>query len=115
MYIDDLIRVFDRASGRYSELRSPKVKEKLTAALKAKKYDIQDEGLIEAILKDDTDDLVESFQNTLEIHIGGNDEVSKYLRSEEGIKESIDIFIASLEHMMNFYYNSLIGRHFSSS
>jgi len=115
MFIDDLLKVFDKASGRYHELRSPQVKEALRKALESQKYDLQDEGLIEVIIKDEEDELVDSFQQTLEIHIGGNDEVSKYLTSKDGIDESIDIFIKSLEYLMNFYYNSLIGKHFSSS
>lgn len=118
MYIDDLIRVFVRASGRYQELRLSPVKEELVAALTAKKYDLQDEGLIEAIIRDDTDELVESYQSALEIHLGGIDgekEVSRFLKSDEGIKETIDIFIASLEQLINLYYNNLIGKHFSSS
>lgn len=115
MFIDDLLIVFDKASGRYHELRSPQVKEALRKALESKKYDLQDEGLIEAIVKDEEDELVDSFQQTLEIQLGGNDEVSKYLLSKEGIDEAVDIFIKSLEHLINLYYNSLIGKHFSSS
>jgi len=115
MYVDDLLRVFDKASGRYHELRSPRLKDALRKALEIKKYDLQDEGLIEAIIKDEEQELVDSFQQTLEIYIGGNDEVSKYLSSPDGIDEAVDIFIKSLEHLMNFYYNSLIGKHFSSS
>ena len=115
MYIDDLLRIFDKATGRYHELRNPRTKEALRDALLLKKYDLQDEGLIEAIIKDEEDELVDSFQQTLEIQIGGNDEPSKYLKSKEGTDEAVDIFIKSLEHLMNLYYNSLIGRHFSSS
>jgi len=115
MYIDDLLRVFEKASGRYHELRSPLAQEALRKAIESKKYDLQDEGLIEAIIKDEEHELVDSFQQTLEIQLGGNDEVSKYLSSKEGIDEAVDIFIKSLEHLVNFYYNSLIGKHFSSS
>ena len=115
MYIDDLLKVFDKASGRYHELRTREVKDALKKALEAQKYDLQDEGLIEAIIKDEEDELVDSFQQTLEIQLGGNDEVSKYLSSKEGIDEAVSIFVKSLEHLMNYYYNSLIGKHFSSS
>ena len=115
MFIDDLIRIFEKASGRHHELRSPRVKETLRKALEVKKYDLQDEGLIEAIIRDEEEELVDSFRQTLEIHIGGRDEVLKYLSSKDGIDEAVDIFIKSLEHLMNFYYNSLIGKHFSSS
>ena len=115
MYIDDLLKIFDKASGRYHELRTPRAKEALRDALLARKYDLQDEGLIEAIIRDEEDEIVGSFQEALEIQLGGNDEVSKYLSSPEGTREAVDIFIKSLEHLMNFYYNNLIGKHFSSS
>lgn len=115
MYVDDLIGLFEKASGRYHELRTPKAKEALRKAIEAQKYDLQDEGLIEAIVRDEEKEFIESYQEALEIEIGGIDEVSKFLSSKDGIDTAVRVFIKSLEHLINYYYNSLIGRHFSSS
>ena len=115
MYIDDLLKLFDKASGRYHELRTPKVKEALRKAIEAQKYDLQDEGLIEAIVRDEEKEFIESYQEALELEIGGMDEVSKFLSSKDGIDAAVGVFIKSLDHLINYYYNSLIGRHFSSS
>lgn len=115
MYIDDLIKLFEKASGHYHELRAPQTLKALKSAIEAKKYDLQDEGLIEAILRDEEKEIVESFQQQLELLLGGNDEASKYLSSPDGINETVDIFINSVEHLMNYYYNNLISKHFSNT
>lgn len=115
MYIDDLLNLFEKATGRYHELRNPKVKEALRAAIETQKYDLQDEGLIEAIVRDEEKEFIQSYQEALEIEIGGRDEISKFLSSSEGIEAAVNVFIKSLEHLINYYYNNLIGRHFSSS
>ena len=39
----------------------------------------------------------------------------EYLRTEEAKKEAIYVYIASLETLINLYYNGLIGRHFSAT
>ena len=42
-------------------------------------------------------------------------EKEEFLKSDEIKKEAIRIFIASLEHMINYYHTSMIGKHFSST
>ena len=73
--------------------------------------------MIEAILREDKKDLVESLVDTLEERTSKleGDQLDKFLNSEEIKKEAINVFITSLEHLINYYYNNVIGKHFSSS
>lgn len=107
MYIDELVEVFEKTVSNYSELNYSEVSSELRQSIIDKKYDLQDQGLIEAILREDEKDLVEPLVEYLEDNNSSNTEDKK--------KEAINIFIASLEHLINFYYNNVIGKHFSST
>ncbi len=118
MYIDDLLRIFDEAWAKYAEFGADGLSDDLRQDILAKKYDLQDEALIEAILKDDSGELIESFVATMDRlldNLGSETSRDEFLSSEEGKREAIRIYIASLEHLINFYYNSLVGKHFSST
>lgn len=108
MYIDDLIDVFEKVVSGSPELKTDDVLDLLRKGIEAKKYDLQDQGLIEAILREDEKDLIEPLQEWLK-------DKSSDLSGEDIKKEAINIFIASLEHLINYYYNNVIGKHFSSS
>ena len=118
MYIDELIVVFEKALSDFPELNNSEVIHLLKEGLEAKNYDLQDEGLIEAILREDKDDLVESFVESFEKQLQVLDENisrAELLNREDIKKEAINIFITSLEHLINYYYNNVIGKHFSST
>ena len=108
MYIDELITVFEQAVSDNPELNNNEVYNALRNALVAKKYDLQDEGLIEAILREDKKELIDSLQE-------GLSNAGLDLNNEDIKKEAINIFIASLEHLIDYYYNNVIGKHFSST
>lgn len=108
MYIDELLEVFEKTVADYPELNSSDTINLLRQGIEAKKYDLQDQGLIEAILREDKKDLVEPLTDAL-----GNKSLN--LSNEDIKKEAIKIFIASLEHLINYYYNNVIGKHFSST
>lgn len=108
MYIEDLIEVFKEVVLEHPEFNNDNVLGLLKTDIEAKKYDLQDQGLIEAILREDKKDLVEPLVEWLK-------DKSLDLSSEDIKKEAIKIFIASLEHLINYYYNNVIGKHFSSS
>ncbi|MEM7009297.1 MAG: hypothetical protein AAF462_09220 [Thermodesulfobacteriota bacterium] len=104
MYIDELIEVFKSAVSDHPELDCEEVISSLTKGLEDKKYDLQDQGLIEAILREDKHELADSLKEGLQ-----------NLESGDKKKEAVNIFIASLEHLINYYYNNVIGKHFSST
>lgn len=117
-YIDELVQVFEGTVEGFPGLGSPVLSDELRAALIKRKYDLQDEGFIEVILRDDQKDLKESFagaMNGLLGRLSSDGEKEEFLKSDEIKKEAIRIFIASLEHMINYYHTSMIGRHFSST
>ncbi len=92
--------------------------DELRAEIISRKYDLQDEGFIEAILKQDRKDLAGSFTDAMKDIIAklpSDGEREEFLKSDEIKKEAIRIFIASLEHMINYYHTSMIGKHFSST
>lgn len=118
MYIDELIGLFEGAAGAFPGLSSPALLDELRAELAARKYDLQDQALIEVILKDDAEDLTGSFTAAMAKtadKFGEGSQRQEFLSGEEAKKEAIRIFIASLEHLINFYHSSLIGKHFSST
>ena len=117
MYIDDLTDIFIRASAEYGGLLQDGLLQELRGAIEEKKYDPQDEGIIEAIIKDDEDELIDSFRQALDNIISGLEDTrtEEYLRTEEAKKEAIYVYIASLEKLINLYNNGLIGRHFSAT
>ncbi len=79
-------------------------------AVKNKKYDIQDMTIIEAVLKEDRDSLKESF-------IEGFSNYEKSAGSADWNAEksakAIEIFLASLDGLVNYYYSNTIAGQFS--
>jgi hypothetical protein len=118
MYIEELIRLFDTAAGAFPVLGTDSAKEELRRAIEGRRYDLQDEALIEAILKQDTRDLVDSFTEAYASHLHGSKRDTAEAEHADGdasVKEAVRIYLASLEHMINYYHTSLIGKHFSST
>jgi len=118
MYIDELIDLFGTAAAGFPALNSERVTEELRRALESRKYDLQDEALIEVILKQDSRDLVESFTEAYGAALNRFENESgntEYPDGDGAVKEAIRIYIASLEHLINYYHTSLIGKHFSST
>jgi hypothetical protein len=114
MYIDELVKVFEEALSKYGVLGAAPLNDELKQGLISRKYDLQDEAMIETIIKQDRDELLEAFVDALDRELE-NTEPDDYLNSEKGKREAVRLYITSLEHMINFYYNSLVGKHFSST
>ncbi len=118
MYIDELIDLFSTAAADFPTLQTERVSDGLRRAIEGRKYDLQDEALIEVILRQDRNDLIESFADAyVSILNGLGDEAARteFLDGDGPEKEAIRIYIASLEHLINYYHTSLIGKHFSST
>lgn len=114
----ELIELFDAAAEGFPALKSERVREELRQAIEGRKYDLQDTAIIEAILRQDSRDLIESFTEAYTAVLkrleneSGNPE---YPAGDGPEKEAIRMYIASLEHLINYYHTSLIGKHFSST
>ena len=116
MYIDELIEAFESAvKDSYPELINSELISNISQHIKNKKFDIQDQTLIETFLKEDLDHFKESFSDSLNKHIGGIEDSSTYLNSEEGHSNVIQLYIKSIENMIDYYYNSIISKQFSST
>lgn len=110
MYIKELVKTFEEiTSSKYPELNNRKLKELLKVSLEEKKYDLQDQTFIETILKEDNEELKNSFIEVLDTKISNEAEKVHFE------KEVVKIFIISLEHMVDYYYTSAISKHFSST
>ena len=116
MYIDDLIKFFESTvEEKYPELINSEFTSNLSIAITGKKYDIQDQALIETILNEDKESFMEDFVETLNQRLEKEKNVSGFTNSEEGQKEIINLFLKSIEHMIDFYYNNIISKQFSST
>ena len=78
-------------------------------AVKAKKYDIQDITIIEAVLKEESDTLKDSFASAFGGFLNRNGGEWDAEKSEK----AVEIFLASLESLVNYYYGNTIAGQFS--
>ena len=116
MYIEDLLKLFEETvEDNYPELINSEFISSLSMAISAKKYDVQDQALIETILKEDRETFSEEFSETFTSRIEKESDKNSFINSEEGRKEIIDLFIKSIEYMVDFYYNNIISKQFSST
>ena len=116
MYLEDLIKTFEELSEEnYHEINTDDFKNLLKNAILEKKYDLQDQTLIEAILSKDKDTFVETFVEIINGKLEKEVDKTEYLNSELGRNETIQVFIKSIEYMIDYYYNSIISKHFSST
>ncbi len=116
MYSQDLIKTFESiVKESHPKLVVPEFIDNLSTAIANKKYDVQDQALIETMLEDDRQTITESFSEVLNLRLKKETDVSNFIKSEEGQKEIIDLFLKSIEHTIDFYYNSIISKQFSST
>ncbi len=115
-YINSLMIIFQDGLQRIPEVNPYEFDGILKQSLTAKKYDLQDEAIIEAILQEKERSFEKSFFEGFEYHLNRLDSDLKridYLHTEEGIKEIITLFLTHLDQTINYYYNSLLNKHFS--
>ncbi|MCY4379759.1 MAG: hypothetical protein OXC39_08060 [Candidatus Dadabacteria bacterium] len=114
--IEELLRVFEEiARENFPELDLEKFSLALREEIKKKKYDLQDEALLETALQDDRDTFKNSFLEMLEEKAASENSGKAFILSERGRSEAISILIASTEQTIDYYYNTIIGKHFSAS
>lgn len=116
MYKDNLAIIFENTLTKYAEIKVDDLKKHLIQTIDRKKYDLQDQGIIEAILEDGEKMFECSFSENLELYINDLDskhELVSYLRSDEAKNEIVEMFISDLEQLIDYYYNMLINKHFT--
>ena len=114
--MEELFRVFEEiARENFPELDLEKFSLALHEEIKKKKYDLQDEALLETALRDDRDTFKDSFLEMLEERAARENSGKAFILSERGRNAAISILIANTEHTIDYYYNTIIGKHFSAS
>jgi hypothetical protein len=116
MYKNSLAIIFVNTLVKYTDTQVEDLKEQLIQTIERKKYDLQDQGIIEAILEDREKTFENSFNENLELYINNLDSrhaLRDYLRSDEAKYEIVEMFISDLEQLINYFYNVLINKHFT--
>ena len=114
MYIDDLINSFiNITQENYPELNTGDFLNELKTAIENKKYDLQDQTIIERILKEDFDSFSESFFKLLVSTVPEGEERDDFFGNKNGANTVIDLFIKSVEHSIDYFYNDIISKQFS--
>lgn len=111
-----LLHVFEKTlSQYYPDIHVRKIKNLLKESLKKRKYDTQDQAIIEAILNDKEKPLEESFTESLLNYASTNkiESENDFPESKERREEIVEIFIFDLEKLIDYFYNALINKHFT--
>ena len=114
--MEELVRVFEEiAREKFPELEDEGFAQALRAKIREKKYDLQDEALIEAALREERKAFKDSFVETLGEILERREDGKAFLLSSAVRDEVVSAFIANAESTMDYYYSAIIGKHFSSS
>ena len=113
MNIDVLLNAFEKMVSNYPELSLDEAKGVLKQyLLKRRDFDVQDEAIIEALLRDKDKLLEKSFIESVENYIkdiGLENDRSDFLRSKEGQYKVVEIFLSVLEKLVDYYYQVLLN------
>jgi hypothetical protein len=113
MDIDGLLDAFEEMIGKYPDLPVRETTQLLRQHLP--KFDIQDEAMIEALLIDRNKILEKSFIESVENYLkntGLENNQSDFLKSEEGQKAVIEIFLSVLQNLVDYLYHVLLTKQF---
>jgi predicted nucleic-acid-binding protein len=113
MDTDSLLDAFEKMLGKYPDLPVRETKQLLRQHLP--KFDTQDEAIIEALLRDRDKILEKSFIESVENYLkntGLENNQSDFLKSEEGQKAVIEIFLSVLQNLVDYLYHVLLTKQF---
>lgn len=114
--MEELVRVFEEiARDKFPELEDDGFAQVLHAKIGEKKYDLQDEALVEAALREERNAFKDAFVETLEEILERQEDRKAFFLSSAGRDEVVSAFIANAESTIDYYYSAIIGKHFSSS
>jgi len=113
MDIDELLIAFEKILSNYPELPVIETRELLKQHLsKRKDFDVQDEAIIEALLRDKDRLLEQSFIEGIDEYLqkqGLDKKRVDFLRSKEGQNKVVEIFLSVLEKLVDYYYQVLLN------
>ncbi len=116
MNVDGILIAFEKMLSNYNELMIEEAKTGLKEnLLKRKDFDIQDEAIIEALLRDRDKLLEKSFLEGIDNYIkerGLENNRNDFLRSKEGQEKIAETFLSVLEKLVDYYYQVLLNRQF---
>lgn len=114
MYIELLINIFqETTSDKYPEINSDDFISALKTRIENSKFDLQDQTIIERILKEDADTFSETFLEQLDNLVPEDTESKTFFESEEGKNQVLTLFKKSVEHSIDYFYNDVISKQFS--
>lgn len=111
MNTDDLLSAFEKMLYKYPDWPVREIKELLQESLP--KFDIQDEGMIEALLRDKDNILDKSFTEGIENYLENavlESNRSDFLKSEEGQKRVVEIFVSVLQNLIDYFYHVILTK-----
>jgi len=110
---DELLNAFEKTLIKYTDWPAIEIKESLRQSLP--KFDIQDEAMIEALLRDEDNILDMSFTESIENYL--KNAVSErnnrdFLKSEEEQKKVVEIFVSVVQNLIDYYYHIILTKQF---
>lgn len=115
MYLNQLTEIFNRAIEKTELSQGELYNNRLRQEIEKRNYDTQDISLMEIMIKEEHEEFEKSFAELIENTVLNRIDRQEYIDSDECIKETVNLFIQSLEHSIDYYYNSIIARYFSST
>ena len=113
--MEELVRVFEEvAREKFPELEGGGAVRLLREKIREKKYDLQDEALVETALREDGKAFKDSFAETLGEILEKREEKRAFLLSDPGREAAVAAVISNAESTIDYYYSAIIGKHFSS-
>lgn len=103
------------AEEKAPELNKDSFVNELSEEIKKKKYDVQDQTFIETALKDDKESFIETFNELLGTVLKDVEKPGEYLKSQEGKKAVMEIYIKNIEYTVDLFYNAIISKQFSET
>lgn len=118
MYVALLTEVLENLLDELDLKSQYDIKDYLAKNIESKKYDLQDQALIEAIINDSERQFLNSLlENYSEMIKSFKDKNGSVAETDPDILrvEIVAIFIKNLEYYIDYFYTSLLNKHFTSS
>jgi len=116
MHTKRLYEIFSASISHLPDLINIVTESDVVKIVESKKYDVQDEALIEAIVNDKGKQLEESLREDYEKFLKDLTKKNESATSTDPLvlkEKLLSIFITNLEYYIDYFYNSLINKLFS--